>query len=53
MKYFILNNGIKMPVIGLGTFPMKRLELFKVFFKPLLVVIQVLILHQHMAMKDG
>lgn len=33
MKYFILNNGIKMPVIGLGTFPMKRLELFKVFFQ--------------------
>lgn len=33
MKYFILNNGIKMPVIGLGTFPMRRLELFKVFFQ--------------------
>lgn len=24
----MLNNGLEMPVIGLGTFPMKRLELF-------------------------
>lgn len=33
MEYFILNNGIKMPAIGLGTFPMTRLELIRVFFQ--------------------
>lgn len=33
MEFFTLNNGLKMPVIGLGTFPMNRLELVKVFFQ--------------------
>lgn len=29
METFILNNGVEIPVIGLGTFPMKRFELLK------------------------
>lgn len=30
MEFFTLNNGVKMPVIGLGTFPMNRFNLMKV-----------------------
>lgn len=32
MKKVKLNNGLEMPMIGLGTFPMKRLELFKAVY---------------------
>lgn len=33
MEYFTLNNGVKMPVIGLGTFPMRRFTLMKVIYQ--------------------
>lgn len=36
MKTFELNNGVLMPVFGLGTFPMKRYELFKTVLESVL-----------------
>ncbi len=33
MNYFTLNNGVKMPAIGLGTFSMSRFALMKVVYQ--------------------
>lgn len=52
MEYTLLNNGVKMPMVGLGTFPLKGKPLQELIKQLLIWVILCTILLGYIKMRE-